>query len=193
MVGWWGMDIGRPTREAFAGTVMWDDDCLDQDIGGENDKKVMELSYLLKTESTGVDKNWMRGPCPCKQDPIKSRDEEDSPWNQTSTYLSPGSAMHLPGHLGALPAQCLWCLRTLGLYFQSSWVCTHYPVAGILTVPWYYVAQIQGVEGSPGDYKLCCRRGETMWALATRNLRQKAGILFIKGRVNPRAHLWLRK
>lgn len=115
MVGWWGMDIGRPTREAFAGTVMWDDDCLDQDIGGGNDKKAMDLSYLLKTESTGVDKHWMRGPCPCKQDPIKSRDEEDSPWNQTSTYLSPGSAMHLPGHLGALPAQCLWCLRTLGL------------------------------------------------------------------------------
>lgn len=63
---------------------------------GRRESDGFELSFEDR-----INRGWwtLRGLCPCKQDPIKSRGEEDRHWNQTDTYLSAGSAMHLPGHL----------------------------------------------------------------------------------------------
>lgn len=79
---------------------------------------------------------------------------------ESHAYLSPGSARYSLGHLRETTCSFVGIEPVPGgcdvsgplAFPKLSNVCTHYPVAGVVTVPWSYIARVVGgVRGSLGD------------------------------------------
>lgn len=68
-------------QEAFGGIEILDDGCLDQDSGSGDKEKKMDLSYILKIESTAFD-DWVTTHA-WREDPVSGRGEEGSGVRQT--------------------------------------------------------------------------------------------------------------